>query len=275
MFIQRALVTLILGPLALYLVFLGGWFFFLPVTAVLLVATAEYLNIVQKIGWQASRWLLFFVVLLQLILAQWPTLGLASADLFPPVTLVSFLLIMTYALWLYERRKSSTTIADWFSMMGGMMLIGWIGGHLLRIQNLESMAWQWTMLALVATWTADTGAYLVGRFLTNRVLGRHQLTPRLSPNKTVEGYFGGVAFSIIVSLLAANILQLPLGVAALIATAVSLLGPLGDLSMSMLKRQAGVKDSGVLFPGHGGALDRVDSLIWSVAIAYYLIVWIG
>ena len=102
MFIQRALVTLILGPLALSLVFLGGWYFFLPVTAVLLIATAEYLNIIQKIGWQVSRWLLFFAVLLQLILAQWPNFGLASADLFAPITLVSSLLIMAYALWLYE-----------------------------------------------------------------------------------------------------------------------------------------------------------------------------
>lgn len=274
MFIQRALVTLILGPLALYLVFLGGWFFFLPVTAVLLIATAEYLNMIQKIGWSVSRLLLYFIVLLQLIMAQWPGFGLTSADLFAPITFASLLLTMAYALWLYEQNKSNTTIADWFAMIGGMIVLGWVGGHLIRIQNLESMAWQWTILALVATWIADTGAYLVGRFLAGKVLGKHQLTPRLSPNKTIEGYLGGVVLSIGATILAAYWLQLPLGAAAWIATAVSLLGPLGDLSMSMLKRQAGVKDSGILFPGHGGALDRVDSLIWSVAIAYYLILWI-
>lgn len=273
MFIQRALVTLILGPLALYLVYLGGWFFFVPVTAVLLVATAEYLNMVQKLGWQVSRWLLYATVFLQLAVAQWPGLGITKVNLVAPITLFSMLILMAYALWLYERNLSQTTVADWFAMMSGVVILGFVGGHLLRIQTLETMAWQWTILALVATWIADTGAYLVGRFLAGRILGKHQLTPRLSPNKTVEGYIGGVVFSIGASLFAASLLQLPLGVAALIATAVSLLGPLGDLSMSMLKRQAGVKDSGVLFPGHGGALDRVDSLIWSVAIAYYLILW--
>ena len=173
---------------------------------------------VQRLGWHVPRWLLFPVVLLQLIIAQWPGLGLTAVNLFAPITLASLFVIMGYVLWLYERDISHTTISDWFALLGGLFIIGWIGGHLLRIQTLEQMAWQWTMLALVATWTADTGAYLVGRFLAGRILGRHPLTPRLSPNKTVEGYIGGVICSIGASMLAANILQLPLGVAALIAT---------------------------------------------------------
>jgi phosphatidate cytidylyltransferase len=185
------------------------------------------------------------------------------------------LLSLAYALWLYETDRSKTAVSDWFSLIAGIFIIGWVGSHLLRIRNLDQMAWQWTMLALVATWIADTGAYLVGRFLAGKLLGHHQLTPRLSPKKTVEGYLGGIILSISISALAATLLHLPLPISIFIAAVVSTCGPLGDLGISMLKRQAGVKDSGVLFPGHGGALDRIDSLIWSVAIAYYLILLIN
>lgn len=275
MFIQRAIVTLTLGPLALFLVYQGGWWFFVPVTAVFLVATAEYLHIIEKIGWQPARWLLFVAVFAQMTSAQWPTLGMTTTvDLRAVFLFVSLLLALAYALWLYEMDKSKTAVADWFSMLSGILIIGWVGGHLLRLRALDSSG-QWTILALIAIWTADTGAYLVGRFLTGRLLGRHQLTPRLSPKKTIEGYIGGILISILFTILAAIVLNLPTTVALLIALFSASLGLLGDLGMSLLKRQAGVKDSGTLFPGHGGALDRIDSLIWSVAIAYYLILWVA
>ncbi|MCB9434927.1 MAG: phosphatidate cytidylyltransferase [Ardenticatenaceae bacterium] len=275
MFWQRALVTLTLGPLALYLVYLGGWWLFVPVTAVFLVATHEYLHMVEGLGWKPAHWLLYGAVLAQMAVAQWPGLGLTAVDLLAPLTLISFLLSLAYALWLYEFDKSKTAVADWFSLIVGILIIGWVGGHLLRIRNLEHMAWQWTMLGLVAIWIADTGAYLVGRFLAGKLLGHHQLTPRLSPKKTVEGYIGGIVLSIGATALAAYLLTLPVLTSIIIATIVSALGPLGDLGISMLKRQAGLKDSGVLFPGHGGAFDRIDSLIWSIAITYYLILFIG
>lgn len=275
MFLQRALVTLTLGPLALFLVYLGGWWFFVPVTAVFLVAAHEYLHMAEKLGWKPARWLLYGAVLGQMAVAQWPGLGLTAVDLQPPLTLLTLLLTLAYALWLYEFDKSQTAVADWFSLIAGILIIGWVGGHLLRIRTLEQLGWQWTILALIAIWMADTGAYLVGRFLAGKLLGHHQLTPRLSPKKTVEGYVGGIAFSISLSALAAYLLNLPLLTSITMAAIVSALGPLGDLGISLLKRQAGVKDSGILFPGHGGALDRIDSLIWSVAIAYYLILSIG
>jgi phosphatidate cytidylyltransferase len=111
---------------------------------------------------------------------------------------------------------------------------------------------------------ADSGAYFAGQRF-----GRHKLAPVLSPKKTWEGYFGGV----IVAVLGGVVIGLvsPLGVVqcAIAAFLVGALGTLGDLAESMFKRQANAKDSGHLIPGHGGAFDRIDSLLWAGVVVYY------
>lgn len=267
---QRALIAFTLGPLALYLVYLGDWFYFLPITLILLLAAYEYSQMMREIGLTVSYGLLAVGVLLQLVSAQWPGLSLWG-----PGLLLSLLAILAYVLWLYEGRRSETAPLDWMAMMGGLLLFGWLGGHFLRLRGLEVAPWQWTILALTSTWAADSGAYLVGKFLAGKVLGRHQLSPRLSPNKTVEGYFGGVAFGVLFTLGFATLLQLPWTIALVLALLVSLISPLGDLGISLLKREAHIKDSGTVFGVHGGALDRIDSLLWSVTIAYYLVLFVG
>ena len=130
------------------------------------------------------------------------------------------------------------------------------------------MAAQWTALAMVGTWIADSGAYVFGK-----TLGKHKLAPALSPNKTVEGYVGGVIAGTLLTVAIGYFLDLPLAVTVVLGLLVSVVSPAGDLGVSMLKRSVGVKDSGNLLPGHGGALDRIDSLIWSVALAYFLVLY--
>jgi phosphatidate cytidylyltransferase len=177
MFRQRALVFLTAGPLLLYLIYRGGLCYVIPVTAVILLASVEYAQIIRKLGWHIPLWLLLPAVLAQLLAGYWP-----NYDFYAQALVISFLASIAYALWLYERNLSQTAVADWLALMGGILILGWLGSHFLR---LERFAWQWTMLAIISAWFADTGAYMVGKFLTNRVFGRHQLSPRLSPNKTV------------------------------------------------------------------------------------------
>ena len=110
-----------------------------------------------------------------------------------------------------------------------------------------------TVFAIV--WSADSGA-----FFTGRALGRHKLAPKVSPGKTWEGVAGGVVFAGIVAGTAGYVLQLPAGVLAAIGCATALVSVLGDLTVSIAKRNIGVKDTGRLLPGHGGMLDRIDSL---------------
>ncbi len=269
MLLQRAVIALTLGPLALYLVYLGGWFFFIPLAVVLCLACVEYTRMTRALGWHTSYLVLIPVVVLQLIAANWPNLNLSGFALF-----VGLLVVLGYCLVLYERRLVETAPATWMAMIGGVMLFGWLGGHFFRIRGLPEFAWQWTVLALVTTWFADSGAYLVGRFLTGKVLGRHQLSPRLSPNKTVEGYIGGVVLGTLFTAVAAYLMQLPLNSAVALGLLVGVLSPMGDLGISMLKRTSGIKDSGHIFGEHGGALDRLDSLLWSVPMAYYLVLFI-
>jgi phosphatidate cytidylyltransferase len=267
---KRAVIALTLGPLALYLVYLGGWFFFVPITAVLLIATYEFTNIMRKIGISINLWILLPAVFLLLVGGQFP-----EYQLFGPVTILSLLIIMSYGLWLYEKHKSEMATLSWMTMMGGLLLFGWIGSHFLLLRGIEVNAWQWTIIALISTWFADSGAYLVGRFMAGKVLGRHQLSPRLSPNKTVEGYIGGIVLGTLFTVGTALLLNLVWLPALIIGLLASIVSPLGDLGMSMIKRESKVKDSGHIFGEHGGAIDRIDSLIWSVAMAYYVLLYIA
>lgn len=263
---KRAVIAFTLGPLALYLVYLGGWFFFVPITAVLLIATYEFTNMMRQIGATTSLWILFPAVFIVLAGGQWPELGITG-----PAILLSLLAIMSYALWLYEKQKSEHASMSWMSMMGGLLLFGWIGSHFMLLRGIPLHGWQWLILALVSTWFADTSAYMVGRFMTGKILGRHKLSPRLSPNKTVEGYVGGIVLGTLFTVAASFLLQLPWLPALIIGLLSSIVSPLGDLGMSLLKRESKIKDSGHIFGEHGGAIDRIDSLIWSVAMAYYVI----
>jgi phosphatidate cytidylyltransferase len=274
MFIQRALITFTLGPLALYLIYLGGWFYFLPVAAILLLGVIEYSHLMRRLGWSAPIWLLAptCVGLWVVMPESWSQLfggPMPSAHWAEAALLLSLLVAMGYALWLYERRSHEPAAVNWLATMSGILLLGWLGSHFFRLRGVGEMAWEWTAMAMLGTWVADSGAYVFGK-----TMGRRKLAPRLSPNKTIEGYVGGIITGVLATVLVGRALALPLGGLIALGLLVSVVSPAGDLGESLLKRSAGVKDSGTLFPGHGGALDRIDSLIWSVAMAYYLVLWI-
>lgn len=121
-------------------------------------------------------------------------------------------------------------------------------------------------MVLAATWLGDTGAYFTGR-----AFGKHKMSPRLSPKKTWEGLAGGVALSMIGSIAigVAFLPEVPVWKIAVIGGLTDVAGVLGDLAESMLKRAFGVKDSGSIMPGHGGILDRVDSLLFSAPVFFF------
>jgi phosphatidate cytidylyltransferase len=122
------------------------------------------------------------------------------------------------------------------------------------------------LFIFVMIWSSDSMAYLFGRFF-----GKRPLAPTLSPKKTIEGMIGGIIGTIVIGLIANHYWGLmPVHIAASLALSVSITAPLGDLVASAIKREAGVKDSGVFLPGHGGALDRLDSFITAAPVALIL-----
>jgi len=155
------------------------------------------------------------------------------------------------ALVLVVRGPAAVTRA--LAFIGGLLVLVPAGVALLRLRVDHGGAW--TLFVLVLVWAADTGAFVAGK-----AFGRHRLAPLVSPGKTWEGVAGGLLLAAAVALLASPSLHQPYLPLALVGIAVAVFSVIGDLTESLFKRFAGVKDSGHLIPGHGGLMDRLDSV---------------
>ena len=176
-------------------------------------------------------------------------------------------------------RDRSTSLVSWALTFTGAAYIGWLLSAFILLRQVDTPlrpailsplgippGAAWLMLVLAITWVQDSTAYFVGR-----AIGRTKMAPVLSPKKSWEGFAGGLAGSIFAAALATYLLGLPISqwAAVLIGVATGIAGPLGDLGESLIKRQVGVKDSGNLIPGHGGILDRMDSLLFTAPVVLY------
>lgn len=154
-------------------------------------------------------------------------------------------------------------------MWGGLgaFLITWPLAHLLLLRDL-SQGRDWVFYAFITVFAADAGAYFIGK-----AVGQRKLAPRISPNKTMEGAGGGVAAAVILGTVAHYVMDLPGDLAriALLSAIVALVSMAGDLAESYLKRRVGAKESGKLLPGHGGLLDRLDSVVFTIPLVYYYV----
>jgi len=190
-------------------------------------------------------------------------------NLLTPLLLTSAVLLSLIWLLLRVQEKAFT---GWAWTITGILYMGWLLSYLVAIRGLDEGR-NWVFFTLFTTFASDTAAFFVGR-----ALGRYKLAPHISPGKTWEGAIGGVIGAIIASLL--FILPTPLSLpfdwaqAIILGLLVSIFGQLGDLAESLFKRNMGAKDSSRLIPGHGGFLDRVDSIVFAGVVVYYYAVWI-
>lgn len=147
----------------------------------------------------------------------------------------------------------------------GVLYLGFLTPHMVLLRSLPD-GWRWLLFTVFAAMGSDSGGYFTGR-----AIGRHPLMPAISPSKTREGVVGGVAGAMLVAWICrvAFFGSVGLGEALALGAAISVLAQLGDLCESALKRAFGAKDSGWIIPGHGGILDRLDSLLFPVVFAYY------
>lgn len=183
---------------------------------------------------------------------------------------VPLLFAVMFLLVLREVRKGD--IENVFARSGATLLavfyVGFLGSYLISISEL-SLPFEKLITLFFSVWASDTLAFFAGKYF-----GKRPLAPLISPKKTVEGLLGAVAGGIVGLLVGRSLFANPassLGVSLIIGGAMGLFGQAGDLFESLLKRSCGVKDSSNILPGHGGILDRIDALIFTAPIYYYLI----
>ncbi len=218
------------------------------------------------------------------------TIGLAicAATFFQPLTTIDLMLVVIFGSIIgaliveIARHERQTSLLSWALTFAGAYYVGGLLSSYLLLRQLDmplQNGWlafagippgaAWVFFTLAITWLQDTGAFFVGR-----KLGRTQMAPILSPKKSWEGFFGGMTAAIATALFCVPLLGLPITLwqAAILGVVAGIFGPLGDLAESLIKRQVGVKDSGFIIPGHGGILDRIDSILFTGPVVYYFIV---
>jgi phosphatidate cytidylyltransferase len=207
-----------------------------------------------------------YVGLLALMLAgaSWAT---PSSLPIAAVTYAALLWWLVAFLWLL---RFPTPIRRSIVALCGLLVLVPAGVSLISLLRAESTGRYLLLLALVIVWAADAGAFFVGRRL-----GRVKLAPRVSPGKTWEGVLGGLLMAVLAATAGAVVLGYPLTAAVPVGLSVAALSVVGDLTVSMFKRNAGLKDSGQLLPGHGGVLDRVDSLAAAMPLFVLEVSWLG
>jgi phosphatidate cytidylyltransferase len=268
-------------PLALVVIYVGGWALAVLLAAIAAGAAAELFRMARNRGVQALLVPGLFLAALPVLIAAGTDTAAAAAAWSWHVFIGASLLVATLAIFL-RGVSGSPLAASALTVFGALF----IGGTLAFAVFLRGMpvpshaaaAATWVgpallVFPLVLTWTSDTAAYFGGR-----TFGRHKLIPTVSPAKTVEGAVAGVLGTLVMGALYGYVvfnqwLGLPAGVVegAAIGLVVSPVAQLGDLAESLFKREAGVKDSGALLPGHGGLLDRFDSLFFSIPVTYWLL----
>jgi phosphatidate cytidylyltransferase len=179
--------------------------------------------------------------------------------------------------------EDTRALPSWALSVAGVLYIPFLLSHLILLRSVNtplsgglvtpwvSPGFAWIVFALATTWLGDTFAYFVGRSL-----GRTPLAPHISPKKTWEGSIGGLIGAALTGIGCVYLFGLPISplIGAVLGGIAGIIGPLGDLAESQIKRQIGVKDVGSLLPGHGGILDRIDSILFMVPIIYYGVVWL-
>lgn len=187
--------------------------------------------------------------------------SLAPVHLLPFLTLIILLSAITLLFRFVDIRRAAT---EWALLAAGFLYVPLLLSQLILVRS-EPHGVSWILLMLVIVMSGDSAAYYVGSSL-----GRHRLYPEVSPKKSVEGAAGGLVGSVAGAFIAKGVFFPQLGWLDCVAAAIILgiLGQLGDLFESLMKRSCGVKDSGTIIPGHGGILDRLDSILFAAPAAY-------
>lgn len=259
---QRVLTAIIGLPLLIAIIWFGEPWFTLLIAAMAMLGSLEFYRMashskIQPITYFGVAWVLLLVLSPHCPYTTTTPLLITSAIVIPLI-------------WLLFRSPREQAFNNWAWTIAGILYIGWMLSYWIDLRSLEAGK-EWVFWAMFTTFASDTCAFFSGR-----AWGKHSLASAISPGKTWEGAIGGLLAGITASLILSASFSLPLSYwqMALLGGVISIFAQLGDLVESLLKRNTGTKDSGKLVPGHGGILDRTDSLIFTGVVVYYCLVLI-
>ena len=255
----RMLTGFIMGTIAMSAIIYGKWAILLMLLVIIFFASKEYVKILEHKGFYPSLKVMF---LSQLIIAS-----IAYFQRFDLVAVALTFCSIGAFMWVLFRGRQPY-IANVATTLLGIIYCGWFPLHLIFLRHLSSERFHdglgFVVLMFTAILMTDIGCYYAGRHL-----GKHKLAPIVSPNKTIEGSIGGAIAAVIGALIIGYFLQLEWYFSVMLGFLCTVFAQIGDLCESLLKRDAGVKDSGHSLPGHGGFLDRTDSFILTLPVMYY------
>jgi len=265
--LKHRVITAAVGvPLVILAIWFGDPWFSLLIAAAALAGTYEFYHMAN---FDRREPLIYLGLLWTLALVLSP--HYRSPDILPIVITATMLVSL---ICLLRRPSRERVFHNWAWTIVGALYVGWMLSYWLSLRGLEDGR-NWVYLAMLTTFANDTGAFFIGR-----ARGKHRLAPAISPTKTWEGAIGGLISAILGAIVIAMVLNLISPFAfkywqiILLGFLVGVFAQLGDLVESLLKRNMGVKESGNLLPGHGGILDRFDSLIFVGAVVYYYVMWV-
>ncbi|KUK53996.1 MAG: Phosphatidate cytidylyltransferase [Desulfotomaculum sp. 46_296] len=252
----RVISSLIAIPLVILLVWQGGLFLIALCALVMFLAMLESKRMLRRLDLKIPYFLMALgVVLLLGSVYLYGDTGLAGA-----LVSVIFIFLCWFMLSYPGCSLQEVSIGLLSTLYIGLLV------YVYLLRTLPN-GWIWIVLMLFGTWVNDTMAFLIGKNF-----GKHPLFPALSPGKTIEGSIGGILGSVIVVFVFKYIYPfLPLLQLVLLGLFLGIAAQVGDLVESGIKRQVGIKDAGTFFPGHGGILDRVDSILFTAPLVYYYV----
>jgi phosphatidate cytidylyltransferase len=270
---KRVLFALVGAPLTIALIYLGGWVFAFALGVICALGSWELYRMARVQGHEPLDNAGIVVSACVPLLVHGTYLGVIRAS----ITIAAIVFIVLTASVIWVRGTSRKPLASLSITVAGIIypaLVTYM--YPIRYHDYAVGALAGTtllMFPILLTWATDTGAYAFGR-----MFGKHKLIPSVSPGKTVEGAIGGVVVAVIIAFVYVTFLLRPYAqlsmtpvLTIVFAIVISIVGQTGDLAESLFKRDAGVKDSSALLPGHGGILDRFDSLLFVLPTAYLLL----
>lgn len=262
--LPRILTTLIAVPIIIACVYFGGIAFLLLILLLAMLSINEFYNMMQKKDFHPAYWVghfftAFFIIFAYYALKKnWEPAHSAMLTGAALVTMVSTLFL----------KRPKEAIVDIAVTLLGMIYIGWFFSYFIFIRALTERG-GYLLFLMVTIWAFDVVAYFVGS-----KFGRHKLFPSVSPKKSIEGAIAGFIFCLIAAGVFGHFAGFDLTHSIILGAIIGVVAQTSDLVESLIKRDAGVKDSSQLVPGHGGVLDRMDSFIFAAPVVYYYLVWV-